>query len=340
MRQGFQLGLGLAVLLACGSANAQQGKPGAKPAAKPAPVAPLCEAPPPAVKDIASQPFYTDAKNSIADAVIVAKNKTALAALDKPLRSIVTWSNRWQDKRDAAAATCGLSWLAAWAGEGAMLGTMSSRQAEYDRKWRTAGVAIAYLKLKPQATPEQKAAIEPWLKALALKVEATDAITKARNNHMYWIGLSSTAVGVATGDAERVATGKRMFDAGMAAIDPDGALPEELGRGSLALHYHNYALAPLVLAAELAAQNGQDWYANAASLHRLAAFTHGGMANRDLIKTRAGATQKMPSGGILGWQAFYGRRFPGWIAGLDIKGPYDYSWLGGDLTALATAWVK
>jgi len=45
---------------------------------------------------------------------------------------------------------------------------------------------------------------------------------------------------------------------GIDEIAADGTLPLEMGRGQRALHYHLFALAPLVTMAELAAANGED----------------------------------------------------------------------------------
>jgi hypothetical protein len=46
----------------------------------------------------------------------------------------------------------------------------------------------------------------------------------------------------------------------------------------------------------------------------------------------------VPQGGILGWLAFYRRRFPDRAAG-GPAGPFSYAWLGGDLTLMAAHWV-
>ncbi len=300
-----------------------------------------CEAPPPAVKDISAERFYIDAKYSVADENAILRNKVALQELDNGLRAIITRSDRWYAKHDAASADCGLTWLTAWANDGAMLGTMNSKQAEYERKWRTAGIAIAYLKLKSRAKPAQRAIIEPWLDRLATRVEASEAGVRNPNNHHYWVGLVATAVGFATDKAGHVAYGRKAFRDGMGAIREDGTLPRELERGQMALHYHNYALAPLVLAAEIAAQHGEDWYGGPGSpIHRLAAFTLAGLNEPQRVEALTGIEAKVPTGNILGWIPFYARRFPDRVS--EVPSPsvsYNYSWLGGDLSTLARAWV-
>jgi hypothetical protein len=47
----------------------------------------------------------------------------------------------------------------------------------------------------------------------------------------------------------------------------------------------------------------------------------------------------VPGGGVLGWLAFYRLRFPDRVDGAPT-GPFRYSWMGGDLTLTAKAWVK
>ncbi|WP_204278325.1 alginate lyase family protein, partial [Escherichia coli] len=66
---------------------------------------------------------------------------------------------------DTAAAQCTLSWLGAWADDGAMLGQMirvNNDQSFYMRQWMLDAVAMAYLKVHDQANPQQRARIGPW----------------------------------------------------------------------------------------------------------------------------------------------------------------------------------
>ena len=327
----------LSLLLVAPAVAQQRAKQPQRPAPAPPP---LCEAPEPVPKDITAEPFYRDPKKSIVDAVAAAKNNTTLAPLDKPLRKIVNWSNLWVAKQDKAALTCALSWMAGAAADEAMLGAMSSEQAEHERRWRTAGMAVVWLKLKPQATVDQQAGIERWLKALAEKNRADDARRRVGNHIRNWSALGATAVGFATGDAALQGYGRAGFDAALKEITPEGRLPAEIGRGQLALHYHHYALAPLVLSAEIAARHGQDWYAGAEPLHRLANFTAAAMVEPEPLVTLAGTRQKPVTAGFVGWQAFYGRRFPDRLKQGKQAGPWGYSWLGGNLSDLSTLWIK
>lgn len=299
-----------------------------------------CGEPPPAVRDIKADRFYTDAASSVPDQTIIDANKASLAALDKPLVSMIRKSDAAL-QGDAEAARCAGHWLAAWARAGAMLGVMSSRQAGYERKWRTAGIAVAYLKAKPGIEPGDRAVIEPWLQELADHVISDYGRPKELNNHYYWAGFAAGAVGTATGSPHLLSYARDAYGSGLAAIQPDGTLPRELQRKARALSYHNYALAPLVMMAELAALRGEDWYGrDSGAIHRLAARTLAGMADPGAFATLAGEPSvEVPKGGVTGWLAFYRARFPTRAAGAP-GGPFFYSWLGGDLSLMARHWVR
>ncbi len=51
------------------------------------------------------------------------------------------------------------------------------------------------------------------------------------------------------------------FDDAVSRVAADGTLPLEMGRGQRALHYHLFALAPIVMLAEFGEANGENLYA-------------------------------------------------------------------------------
>ncbi|MSP02025.1 MAG: poly(beta-D-mannuronate) lyase [Acetobacteraceae bacterium] len=299
-----------------------------------------CDDPPPAVRDIIADRFYVDTASSTAGKAIVARNKTALATLDRTLGAILAMADKGL-AGDRESAACAGHWLAVWAKGGAMMGSMSSRQAEVERKVRTAGMAVGYLKIRTAAEPGDRAAIDAWLDALADRVVADQGWPEKRNNHVYWAGFAAGAAGTATGATRHLAYSRRAFEAGMTDIRPDGTLPMELARRQKALEYHTYALAPLVMSAELAALRGEDWYkGEGEAIHRLAARILAGLSDPRAFAELAGEPSVIvPRGGLLGWLAFYRLRFPDRVEGAPT-GPFRYPWLGGNLTATANAWVK
>ena len=299
-----------------------------------------CDDPPPPLRDIIADRFYVDSASSVADKAIIARNKNALATLDRTLNSIIAM----EDKAlagDAASAACAGRWLVVWAKGSAMLGHMSSQQAVVERKWRTAGMGVGYLKIRASLNAADRATIDTWMNELADQVIADQGWPARRNNHVYWAGFAAGAVGTATGAARLLDYSRRAYDAGMTDIQPDGTLPMELARRQQALVYTNYALVPLVMSAELAALRGEDWYAREnGAIQRLAARVLAGLRDPKAFAALAHeASVEVPRGGLLGWLAFYRMRFPDKVDGAP-SGPFRYDWMGGDMTLTARAWVK
>ncbi len=300
-----------------------------------------CDEPPPPVRDIIADRFYVDTASSIADKAIIARNRSALATLDHTLIAILAMADK-SLAGDDDSALCAGHWLAAWAKGGALLGHMSSRQAEVERKWRTAGIAVAYIKIRPAIDQTERAAIDPWLDTLADNVTADQGWPERRNNHVYWAGFATGAVGTATGAKRHLDYARQAFDAGMTDVRPDGTLPMELARRQKALDYQNFALAPLVMLAELAALRGEDWYGRGdGAIHRLAARTLAGIRDPKEFAALAGeSAMDVPKGGVLGWLAFYRARFPDRVPATAPRGPFRYPWLGGDLSLMAKVWLN
>jgi poly(beta-D-mannuronate) lyase len=118
----------------------------------------------------------------------------------------------------------------------------------------------------------------------------------------------------------------------------------ELARAGRALDYHNFAAAPLVILAELAAARGEgDWYAlSDGALHRLVTRTIDGIRTPQLFQDLTGVHQDVPKGGVLAWIELYDHRFPdkGARNVLDRGHQYTYPRMGGDLTAMAGNFSK
>jgi poly(beta-D-mannuronate) lyase len=159
-----------------------------------------------------------------------------------------------------------------------------------------------------------------------------------RNNHAYWAGLAVAATGVATNDHRLFDWGISRGRVGLAQIQADGTLPLELARKSLALHYHAFALAPLVLLAEIAVANGVPFYdENHGALRRLADKVLAGMDHLEIFEALVNAPQKFtlpPDATHLAWAEAYGARFPDpriarWLS---ASRPLVDMRLGGDQT--------
>ena len=307
-------------------------------------VAHACPAAPQPVKDLDIPRFYGDAKGTIVEPKQKALHDAAVAPLTDFLREITSDADKALRRAKPAAqrevAACALGWLTAWASADAFLGRMAQDQAEYQRKWDLAGIALAYIKLKPFARPEQRRVIEPWLMRFADAARAFfDNSNHKRNNHWYWLGLSLAATALAT-DSDRHWLAARGIMADAARdIAADGTLPMEIARGGRAIHYHAFAVMPLVVLAELGRTRGEDWYAlGDGALHRLVDVTLQGLADTSLFDRLAGVPQQAHPGAGAGWLQLYGARYPDRLKkhrSLPDTKP-SHRWIGGDVTVLAS----
>lgn len=260
-----------------------------------------CSAPPPAVRDIDANRYYTDAKRSVVDPVQKARNEAAVKPVNDYLNGVARAASNWQAGRDPDGARCALDWLVAWADADALLGTMTTQQSYYTRKWTLGGLALSYARVQQVATPAQRKTIENWLRKLAdVTLAHSDAHKGVRNNHYYWEGLALTAVGAVTRDARYLAWGRTVFDSAMAQVQPDGSLPLEMARGGKALSYHLFAAAPLVMMASILDLRDP-------ALERLLRFSIAGVRDPSTIERLAGAPQEVPAH-VPGWIAIHDRR--------------------------------
>jgi poly(beta-D-mannuronate) lyase len=239
-----------------------------------------------------------------------------------------------------ASAACTLSWITAWAKGDAFLGRMAQAQAEYQRKWDLAGIALAYVKVKPRATAEQRRVIEPWLMRFADSARAFfDDPKHKRNNHWYWLGLAIGATAIATDSDRHWQVARGIMADAVRDIAADGTLAMELERGGRALLYHTFSAMPLVMLAELAHARGEDWYAlGDGALHRLVAVTVKGMAAPSVFEARVSLPQdQAPWSGAV-WLHPYAARFPARAAGVPLaEVKAGHRWLGGDVMLLSSA---
>jgi len=285
-----------------------------------------CGAPPPAVVDIDANSYYSDGDSHHAhvDPVRKARNDAALKPVNDYLNGVARAAVAWQRRHDGADARCALGWLASWADSRAMLGTMATEQSYISRKWTLAGLALAYARVQPAATPDERRRIDAWLLALAdATIRHADAHKGVRNNHYFWEGLAVAATGAVTGDARCRNWGHGVFDAALAQVRPDGALPHELERGPKALHYHLFAAAPLVMMASI-------FDVQAAPLDRLVAFAVRGAGDPSTVAALTGLAQEAP-GRLPGWIAIYRRHGGRMPDGVSLA-PTDWDTrLGGDM---------
>nr|7XTF_A Chain A, Poly(Beta-D-mannuronate) lyase [Pandoraea apista] len=302
-----------------------------------------CPAPPPGSPDIRAIGYYTDAARSVIDPRLKTQNDAAVKPLNAFAAHVAKFADAYAKGADEAAGRCALTWLDAWARSGAMLGRMAhvnNDQSDYMRQWTHGAAAMAYLRTQALASEQQRTDIETWLKRLsAANLAYWDNPKHKRNNHYYWTGVGIMATAVATRDDTLLNTAQGIYRAGIDAIEPDGRLPMEMARKRLALHFHDYATAPLVLMAEMARLQGEDWYTyRQGALERLAARVADGYRDPSWFNTQSGAVQETATPkASSGWVEFYRLRSPDPMRfdAMHAAGPFQDPRMGGNLTLMA-----
>jgi poly(beta-D-mannuronate) lyase len=281
-----------------------------------------CPAPPPFARTQEISSYYIDSHASVIDPQKFAAFQKASEASGHLSQYAALAADAYLDKGSRAAALCVYSLLDAAAKVDAWDGKMSGYQGVYLQNWLLSAVGIAYLKVRPSGlgTAAQESEIQKWFGLLALRVrEFFDAELAHmggdhENNHLYWAGLAIAAEAIADNDNDAGQWALSAYRIGLENIQPDGSLKAEMDRGQMALHYHLYALAPLIMLAELGEANGIDMYAeNNGALHRLVRFCEAGLEDPKILEKRTGVAQVVTLpyvGSDIGWAVPYARRFP------------------------------
>lgn len=309
-----------------------------------------CAAAPAPVVTLATSSRYVEddpTKSSVDPA-----RSAAYEAAIKPLRDfqseVVGWANDTvRQPKKTEKAGCALLWMASWARAGA-LSSLSTRQSEFNRDQALSALALAYLQIADVEMQDAtlKPAIVAWFRTLAAGVirhYETEAGSMSRaNNHRYFAALGVGAVAIAAQDEALFGWAMGTLEAAACAAEPSGALPLEMRRGSRALHYQLFAAGPLVMLAEMAAQNGRDPYAVCdAGLTRIVDFGLRSLEDPAAVEALAGEAQlALPPmakrGSLLAWLAPYAHRFPASPAAavLERIGRPSSTALGGNLSVL------
>jgi poly(beta-D-mannuronate) lyase len=273
--------------------------------------------------DLTTSGFYSDKKGSIIDP----EKWKAYAATSGPYKKlgqeIVDAADAYRETGSREAAGCAIQHMLAAAQDGVFTGKMSSNQAYYVQGWVIGAIAIAYLKIRGSGLirSDESRAIQPWITDVVHQtMRYYDARQKkgtgdAGNNHLYWAGVEVTAAGIATNNRKLFRWGIQTYDVGVAQIQPDGSLPREMRRGRRALHYHLYALAPLVYLAEFGEDNGLSLYAaRNYALKKLVKLSTDGLVDNSFFNKATGIPQDLPDGPPaaeqISWAKIWVARFP------------------------------
>jgi poly(beta-D-mannuronate) lyase len=288
--------------------------------------------------------YYTDKQYSVIDP----KKLEAFNAASEGPTHLGQYASRAADAYLAtgsrAAAACVYSLLDAAAKADAWDGKMPNLVGVYMQNWMLSGTAIAYLKARDSGagSAEQDREIQKWFAVAARRVREYFDVQRTRpgsdafNNHMYWAGLAVAAEGVADDDRDAFRWGLETYRMGVDAIQPNGTLTAEMNRGQRALHYHLYALGPLIILAEFGEANGMDLYAaDGGAIQRLVKFCTAGLVDPSMVEKRTGAKQvvSLPYSGLdIGWAVPYVKRFSdAQLSALLAKAQWTGFWQWGGL---------
>jgi poly(beta-D-mannuronate) lyase len=204
-----------------------------------------CDVPAP-LKSIDPPGFYDDA--------------TGYANAVKPMRDFIAKVNK---SAEAGQWSCTLDLLTVWARGNALMGPITGYQGYYERSWAGTDFALVILRMPAEikaANADKFAVIDPWLQRIAIATRDAEAINHLHNNLVYWAGLNLVAIGTVTNQPDLIDSGLIRAREGIHDIEPNGALEREVKRGNRALHYHTFALLPLVFTAELVQRRHIDLY--------------------------------------------------------------------------------
>lgn len=273
--------------------------------------------------DLITDGFYRtdDPTHSIVDPARQAAYNASSGPVKDEGMAVVAAADAYRRTGSSAAAACVVTHVTGLAQQNSLAGRMSSQQAYYVQGWVVGAIAIAYLKVR-EAAPlpaDQAKMVGDWMHRVGRQTvhfydDHHGKNGDNGNNHLYWAGVELAAIGVVANRRDDFDWGLATYDNGVRQIRADGTLPLEMARGSKALHYHLYALAPLVLLAEFGEANGMDLYAHSnGAIHRLVKVSVGGLGDPAVFAKGTGVKQevpKVPSGDQIGWAPPYVRRFP------------------------------
>ncbi|MES2433328.1 MAG: alginate lyase family protein [Pseudomonadota bacterium] len=147
-------------------------------------------------------------------------------------------------------ADCVVDRVHDWAAANA-LGDMKSQGAQLSVPSRIGGIAMAYAQVRSLATQDSRQPeIEAWLTArmqASMVFFDTEAPPKSRQNNLRaWAALAAAQIGLLQNDEAMTTWAADSVKLVLCTATPEGALPNEMWRGKLALHYQIHAVGPLV----------------------------------------------------------------------------------------------
>jgi poly(beta-D-mannuronate) lyase len=169
---------------------------------------------------------------------------------------------------DTYYADCLGDLLSKWGDEGAFLAL--SQTPDLPQTWFAAesslfAAGLAYSIVRPYLTTtraEDAGRIERWLQKASWSHISREEHDKDSccNNHFYRRALHAAVIGIVANDDKLFQYGVSAVLSALTEMNPDGGFPREVSRGTLAVHYQNYAMLYLVMIMQLASRQGYDLF--------------------------------------------------------------------------------
>jgi len=268
--------------------------------------------------------------------------KQAIARLDGFVRDLTDRTDAALSANDPDAAACVMAGLATWADADA-LSDLATQTAKLTVGSRLAALALVAAQVAPAADRVHTAAVSAWLTRRMdeqMTFWETAPEGAASGNLRAWAALAGASVALLTNDAVTRGWSAWSLSYVVCTANPDGSLPQEMGRKHLALHYQLHAVAPLAVTAALLEQQGVSVMTRCdRALDRIVDFTLRDLAAGGVESAaHAGASQTLNAGldSLKGFQLAWAEAWlslriqPELEAIIIPRRPLRYSKLGGD----------
>jgi poly(beta-D-mannuronate) lyase len=264
-------------------------------------------------------------------------------------RRVTTGMNQWLVTASPAEAQCAQAQIDTWAQAATLLDydPKESSQAWFQVEWTLSSAAISESVLvnEPSLDPAMVKRDIAWMNKVAHRTMDFDKAGKQTNNHHYWRGLATVAVGVISSDDALFTWGVDVYKQAIGELDARGALPQEMARHERAIHYQSFALQPLAPLASFAERQHVPLYEYRSRSGRTILdavnFFGAALANPAIVKPYASEDQLLesPGGDFYAFAEFYSHHVPpadipaSILTGLEK--PTVATRIGGNITVLA-----
>ena len=290
-----------------------------------------------------------DKSKTIVDEAASAAYEKQIAPVRQFSRLVVGLANDFTitNGENLEPAYCAGKAIVAWANAEALSYT-PTENAAFNKALFLASVSSAFLQVSQsnQISIADQEVVKNWLAQMARDTQIF--YTKKReskslkpNNIQFWAAFAVANAAVATGDMPAFDWAMKGLELGVCAATDEGAIPREVDRKALALHYHLFALQPLISLAELASINGRQGYdVCEGKLTKIVNFTLDQLDDPALIQELSGSEQKpvgaLKSNNDLAWLEIYVRHSPNfsWAGRMESLRPFSNTNMGGRLTEL------